>query len=210
MKRSTTLAGIGGIAFSVLTLVAFLLAAPPGGTYHVKDVADFVAKGHRTAVIVAFHVGMLGVLGLVLLLAYLGRQIAADTSGAATIFLGTGTAAAASFAVGWGIICGQIIARTEAGRSLAVSLDLTYVIGEIGVIMIFGAGAILLGFALLAFALSGRVPFPAWLRWFTAAAGVASLASVAFFPFFVLLAWAIVIGVWLLVSGRRAEPLSAT
>src|SRR5436190_5289959 len=210
MRRTTTLAGIGGIGFSVLTLIAFLLSSPPGGTYNVKDVADFVAKGHRAAVIVAFHVGMLGVLGLILLLAHLRRQIAADASGAASIFWGAGVAAAASFAVGWGIICGQIVARAEAGRALAVPLDLAYLIGEIGVIMIFGAGAILIGFALIAFSLAGRVPFPSWLRWFTAAAGVASLASVAFFPFFLLLVWGIVIGVWLLMRRGPAEALPAT
>jgi len=83
---------------------------------------------------------------------------------------------------------------------------LTYLIGEIGVVMIFGSGAALLGFALIALGLAARVTFPEWLRWLTLIAGVASLTGLAFFPFFLLILWGMVIGVWLLVAGRGSDP----
>ena len=41
---------------------------------------------------------------------------------------------------------------------------------------------------------------PSWLRWFTIVAGVIGLFSLAFFPFFILVLWALVAGIWLLVS----------
>jgi hypothetical protein len=59
-------------------------------------------------------------------------------------------AAAASFAVGWGVVGGQIFAHLEGGKKIAVPAPVTYLLGEVGVIFIFGSAAGLLGFALVA------------------------------------------------------------
>ena len=69
MKRVSSLAGAGGVAFSVLLVLAVLISAPPGGTYKASDVTDYIAKGHRPAVFAALYLALLGVLGLVLFLA---------------------------------------------------------------------------------------------------------------------------------------------
>ena len=69
----------------------------------------------------------------------------------------------------------------------------------------FGAGGLLLGCALLTFA-AGAVTLPSWIRWTTLVAGVAALAAVAWFPFFLVYIWAIVIGVALVVIERRQAP----
>ena len=205
--RRTTVAGIGGIAFSVLTVVGFAVSLSPGGSYKESNIADYLAKGHRPAVFVAFYLGLLGVLGLICILAHLRDAIDATPGRKRTgaIFWGTGLAGAASFAIGWAIIGGQVVAHTEGGHSIAVPPPLTYLIGEIGVVMIFGSGAVLLGFALISLGLAAPAAFPAWLRWLTLIAGVASLAGLAFFPFFLLIIWGIVIGAWLLVVGRGSE-----
>ena len=203
----TTVAGVGGIAFSVLTVAGFAVSLAPGGNYKESNIADYLAKGHRPAVFVAFYLGLLGVLGLICLLAHL-RDAVDVTPGrerTAAIFWGTGLAGAASFAVGWAVIGGQVVAHTEGGHSIAVPPPLTYLIGEIGVVMIFGSGAMLLGFALIALGLAAPPILPEWLRWLTVIAGAASLAGLAFFPFFILILWGIVIGVWLLLAGRRPK-----
>jgi hypothetical protein len=206
--RRTTVAGVGGIAFSVLTAVGFELSLVPGGRYEESNVADYLAKGHRPVVFVAFYLGLLGVLGLICLLAHLrdAINVTPDKQLTSTIFWGTGLAGAASFAIGWAVIVGQVVAHAEGGDSVVVAPPVTHLIGQIGLVMIFGSGAGLLGFALIALGLAARVIFPGWLRWLTLIAGVASLAGLALFPFFLLIIWGIVIGVWLLVAGRGSDP----
>jgi hypothetical protein len=194
-------AGIGGIAFSVLTLVAVIVANSPGGNYSAAQVADYLARGHRVAVIVVFHLALLGLLGLIALLAHLRDLL--ENRRAASILWGTGLAAAASFAVGWGIAAGQVIAHLEGGRAIAISPPVTYLISEIGVVFVFGCGAILLGLALIVLMLNAGQLLPGWLRWLTLACGIAGVAGLAFFTFFVLMLWGIATGLWLIAAGRR-------
>jgi hypothetical protein len=157
-------------------------------------------------VIIVFHLALLGLLGLIVLLAQLREAIGAapENRRAAGIIWGAGLAAAASFAIGWGIIGGQVIAHLEGGRQISLSPAVTYLISEIGVVMIFGCGAILLGFALIVLMLTSRAILPAWLRWLTLVCGLAGIAGLAFFTFFILMLWGIAIGVWLLGAGRPA------
>ena len=204
MRDNGVLAGLGGIAFGVLTFVAILVAAPPGGTYDANNVADYLAKGHRTAVFVSIYLMLIGLLGLVLLLTRL-RDSTAGMLG--SVFWGAGVAAAAGFAVGWSVIVAPPLAVAFGGNS-KVSIDpvVAYTLAETGWIILIGAGGILLGFALVALMAASAAALPAWFRWFTLLAGVAGVAAVAFFPFFVVLLWSLVAGIWLLLSGRSAEP----
>jgi hypothetical protein len=132
--RQTTVPGIGGIAFSVLTVIGIVMAMPPGGGYNESNIADYLGKGHRPVVIVAFYLGLLGILGLIYLLAHLRDVIGAtpENRRTATIFWGTGLAGAASFAIGWAVIGGQVIAHLEGGHSIVIPSPLTYLIGEMG------------------------------------------------------------------------------
>src|SRR2546423_10935070 len=126
----TTVAGVGGIAFSVLTVAGFAVSLAPGGNYKESNIADYLAKGHRPVVFVAFYLGLLGILGLICLLAHLrdAININPDKHRVATIFWGTGVAGAASFAIGWAVIGGQVVAHTEGGHSITVAPALTYLI----------------------------------------------------------------------------------
>jgi hypothetical protein len=49
----------------------------------------------------------------------------------------------------------------------------------------------------------GRLP--AWFRWFSLVVGVLALASMAWLPFFPLLLWGIVAGVWMIAARRGRE-----
>jgi hypothetical protein len=213
MRRAPVVAGLGAIAFSVLTLVAFVVANPPGGTYKASEAADYVVKGHRPAVFVSALLAMLAVLGLICLLAQLrdAIRVAPDHQLAGLVFWGAGMAAAACFAVGWGVVLAAAAAHAYGGSGLAIAPAVTYLAAEIGVVIIFGPAAMLLGFALIILVLNSRPALPAWLRWLTLLAGVAGIASPVYFPFFLVEIWGIVIGVWLLVGGRRlASPTVGT
>jgi hypothetical protein len=205
--RQRTLAGTGGIAFGALTLAATLLARAPGGSYSASYVADYLAPGHRAAAIAALLLALLGVVGLVCLLAHLREAI--DGTLAASVFWGAGLAGAACFAAGAAVIAGQVIAHWEGGSAVVIAPALTYLISEVGVVMIFGAGAILLGLALLVLCVAAPAAQLGRLRWPTFLAGLCGVASLAFFPFFLLMLWAIGVGARLLAAGRRAEPLAA-
>jgi hypothetical protein len=202
---------VGGVAFGVLTLVAVMVSKAPGGGFNPSDAADYLAKGHRVVGILSAYLGWLGVLGLICFLARLRDLVTPAGEWAANVFWGTGLAGAASFAVGWGVIGGQVVAHTEAGgsggTSISIAPDVTYLLSEVGVVFIFGSGATLLGLALIALMIGARGMLPAWLRWSTLVAGLCGVAGLAFFPFFLLLLWAPVAGVWVLTAA--ADPAAA-
>jgi hypothetical protein len=204
----TAAAGAGGIAFGGLTLAALLLTNAPGGNYSKSDVTSFLAHGHRATVIICFFLAMLGIMGLISLLAYLRDALESVPEGhrAASIVWGAGVAAAASFAVGWSVDLGQVVAHWEGGSGLAgITPALTYLISELGVAIIFGPSSMLLGFALIVLMLNSRAIFPAWVRGLTLVCGVAGVAGLAFFTFFLLMIWPLAIGIWLVAAGRRTE-----
>jgi hypothetical protein len=205
-RRPTLSAGLGAIAFSVLTLVAVTVAGAPGGNYSASGVADYLAHGHRIAVLVVFHLAMLGLLGLIAVLAHLRDQL--ENRRAASVAWGIGLASTACFAVGWGVVAGQVIAHLEGGRSITIAPAVTYLISEIGVVFIFGCGAILLGLALIVLTLNARTLLPSWLRWLTLICGIAGVAGLAFITFFVLMLWGLTTGAWLIATSKRATTTS--
>jgi hypothetical protein len=211
MRSRSALAGVGSIAFSVLTIVGLALANPPGGTYKASDAEKYVTKGHHVAVFASVYVLLLAVLGLLLLLAYLRDLLSAAPDGErmARIFWAMGIGAATSFAVGWAIVLGNAIAHAFGGSGVVVDPAVTYLASELGFSVVFGPAAILLGFALIAFVLGARTLVPAWLRWSTLVAGLAGVVSLAFFPAALVLLWGLVMGIWLLVPGRAPAPAAA-
>jgi hypothetical protein len=193
MQRRSLVAGIGAIAFGVLPIVAFMVANPPGGNYKASDIADFIAKGHRPAVFVSVYLMLLSAVGLLLLLARLRESIGAGSR--ETLFWGFSVAAVAAWFVGYAIAISPSLALAFSGGKLhSLSAPVAYTFSEAGWAAMYGAGGLLLGCALLTFA-AGAVTLPAWIRWTTLVAGIAALAAVAWFPFFLVYLWAIVVGV---------------
>jgi hypothetical protein len=211
--RGSTLAGVGGIAFGVLTVVAMVVVGAPGGSYAEADAAAYVKIGHFPLVVLSGYVAVLAVVGLICLLAYLRQVIAAepDRSLAASIFWGTGLASAASFTVGWGLVTGIALAAAEGGTGGSVPSvppANTYVLSDTFLNVIFGSGAIMLGFAMIALMLGSRGALPGWVRWVSVVAGVLALTAPFFFSAPAVPIWGIVIGVWLLVA--RPSPAIRT
>lgn len=197
-------AGLAGIAFPVLLLAAFFISSPPGGEYSSGDIAKFVDSDHRPAVFVSVYLGLLAVVALIGLLARLQDSIReALKPGAGRFFWGTAVAGAGAMAIGWMLLVTVPVATGYAGTALALDPHLVYTLCEAGWIVMFGAGGILIGVALLVLAFASRGSLPVWLTVATGVGGVAGVSAVAWFPFFLLLIWSLVVGVWLIAGARR-------
>lgn len=208
IRKGAVLAGVGAMAFSILTAVALTVGGAPGGNYDQAAAADYVSIGHFPTVVVTAYLALLGVVGLICLLAYLRETISLDPDRklAASIFWGAGLASAASFGVGWGLVSGIALAAAEGGSGASIPRPETYVLSDTSLNVVFGSGGGLLGFALIALMVaSGRI-FPGWLRWITLVAGVLAITAPAFFTAPAIPIWGIVIGVWLLVVGPSRLP----
>jgi hypothetical protein len=203
IKQGSFLAGVGAIAFGVLTVVG-TFGGSPGGSYDESTVRDYLSIGHFPIVVVTGYLALFGVLGLICLLAYLREVIAAEAGRklAASIFWGTGLAAAASFAVSWGLVTGIAVAAAEGGSAASVPHPVTYVFSDASLNVLFGSGGILLGFAMIVLMLSSGGQLPNWVRRLTLAAGVLATGAPFFFPAFAIPIWGIVIGIWLIARGR--------
>lgn len=202
MKKVSSLAGLGGVSFTVLFVVATIISNPPGGTYKASNVTDYITRGHRPAVIIALYLGLLGVVGLLLFLSHFRTAVEGPFG---TVYWSAAVGAATIMLVGWAIVGSVSMVVAYGGAAVAPSPQLGYVIAEIGWVVFYGAGGPLLGVALLTLALASH-GLPSWVRWSGLVAAVAALAAPAWFPFFAVLLWLLVVGIWLLVSDRVTAP----
>jgi hypothetical protein len=208
MKGRSLPAGIGSLAFGTLTFVGFLIASPPGGDYKVSDIVDYVARGHRAAVFVSLYLVLLSSIGLLLLIARMRTAVADGAR--ASIFWALGLAAAAAWTIGYAIVVAVPAAMAfSGGHTAPLTSGVIYTFCEAGFAVMYGAGGAFLGAALVTFA-ARPVAVPSWVRWSTLVAGVAGLAALAWFPFFLVYIWAIVIGLWLIVADRAPAPVAQT
>lgn len=204
MTSKPLAAGIGALAFGAMTLAAMFISDAPGGNYTSAQVAGYVSRGERASQLLAFFLAMCAIPGLIYMLAHVRDALAASPEHrrAASLVWGSGIAAAACFAIGWGVDGGQVLAHLEGGSAIVIPPAVTYLISEIGVMFVFGCGAMLLGFALVTLMVSSRGLMPNWLRRLTLVFGLCGIAGLAWAPFFVLLLGTAVIGAWLIAAGR--------
>ena len=203
MKRDRRLAGIGGIVFAVLFVSGMIFGNGPGGNYHARDVADFVAKGHRSSVVASGVLVALAVVGLLLVTAYMCETYFSKGRDG-RIAWGTSLLAAASFLIGIAVLLTPSTSLFVGGGP-AIDPAVSYTIMQAGYGIMFFSGGIMLGVSLLTLALGGHAA-PTWVRAFSGLVGLLALFSLAFFPFFGVLIWGLVIGIWLLAS----SPLDKT
>jgi MFS family permease len=204
VRSRSLLAGVGGLAFGIVTFAGFMVANPPGGDYSVSTIVDYTAKGHRASVFLSLYLVLIGAVGLVLLVARLRDAV---TDGRrASLFWALGVAAATAWVAGYALVVSVPAAYAfGGGKDLVLTNGVVYAFAEAGWAVMYGAGGILLGCALVTFA-AGPVAVPSWVRWATLVAGVCGIAGLAWFPFFVVYLWAIVLGLWTLVADRAEAP----
>lgn len=207
------MAGVGGIAFVIALIVGFTFFGPRGGFYAASAMGNFIGQS-STNVIVSIYLLAASIIGLLLLMAYLTETLMSDGRHI-RITWGASTVAAASFLVGWSLYFAPFTSVMSGGP--AIDPAIAYTVINAGFVVLFGAGGMLLGIALLTLAMWGRAA-PTWVRAVNALAGLSAFLTWAFLlaskwsanqwlpvPFYVVLLWGLVIGVWLLVSPHRRE-----
>ena len=201
MKRDRRIAGLGGVVFGALVIVALSVANPQAGSYHVADVSAFVAQGHRNAAVLSSALIAIAVFGLIALMAYLCDTYL-EEGHRNRIAWGSSLLAGGSILIGWMVILTPSVAVTFGGGP-ALDPAVTYTFIEAG-LLIFLVGGLWLGVALLGLAMFGH-PNPTWARVLTGLVGVLALFSVAFEPFLAVLVWGFVVGIWLLATSPETD-----
>lgn len=213
MRRARRLAGIGGIAFAVSLVVAFTVFGPNGGGYSPEAVADFVGRS-STTILVSIYLFAISIIGLIVLMAYLSDSFF-GTGRRGRVTWATSLLAAASFLTGWGLYLAPSNSVISGGPASDPGISYTFM--NAGLVVLFGVGGLLLGIALVALAVGGQAA-PPWVRVLSGLAGLAALFTWAFLvvfkwspnqwlpgPFYLVVLWGIVMGIWLLVSSPSVE-----
>ena len=207
MGNDRRLAGIGSLVFTVLLVAAAIAANAPGGNYHANDVADFVAKGHRSSVMISLFLVAAAIVGLLVVMAYL-CETSFGKGRSGRIAWGTSLFAAGSFLVGWAILITPSMS-VALGGGPSIDPAVSYTIMQAGWAVFLVVSGMMLGISFLTLAIAGTAA-PTWMRAFTGIVGLLALASIAFFPFWAVFLWGLVIGIWLLVSSPRQPPPATT
>jgi len=175
--------------------------------------SNFIGQS-STNMIVSIYLFGASIMGLLLLMAYLTETF---MSGGSHIRLtwGASTLAAGSLIIGWSLYFAPFTSVISGGPAIDPAIAYTFI--NAGFVVLFGAGGILLGIALLTLAMWGSAA-PMWARALNGLAGLSAFLSWAFLlaskwsasqwlpvPFYVVVLWSLVIGVWLLVSPHKAE-----
>ena len=194
--------------------VGFTFFGPRGGFYAASAVAAFVGQSPISAAVSIYLVAV-STLGLLVLMAYMTETYLVAGPHRRMAW-GTSLLAAASFLIGWGLYFAPSISVISGGPAIDPAISYTFT--SAGLIVLFGVGGLFMGAALATLELAG-VAAPLWVRAANRAAGVSGLLSMAFIllahwspnqwlpvPFYVIVLWGFVIGVWLVVSPRT--PLS--
>ena len=207
MRRDRSLAGIGGIVFAVLFVSGMVSANPPGGDYRAGDIADFVAKGHRVNVVASLFLITISVVGLLMVTEYL-CETSYGQGRHGRIAWGASLLAAASFLIGLTVVVTPSMS-VALGGGPSIDPAVNYTIMQAGFGIMFVSGGVMLGVSFLTLAIGGHAA-PRWVRAFSGIVGLLAFFSMAYFPFFGVILWGLVIGIWLLVSSPKQVPLTAT
>lgn len=217
MSRSRRLAGVGGIAFVASFVVGFTLFGPKGGHYSAAEVDRFLAQSSG-AVVASICLFAISIAGLITLMAYLSETcFGAGRRG--RVAWAASLLAAASFLVGWSLYLAPSSSISSGGPALDPGISYAFMTTGMGVL--FGASGIMLGLALVTLAVAGHV-MPIWIRAFSGLAGLSALSTWAFLvalkwspnqwlpgPFYLVILWGLVMGIWLLVSSPTVAATDA-
>jgi hypothetical protein len=208
MRQGRRLAGAGGIAFAATFAVGFTLFGPKSGHYSAEEVDRFLAQGAGalTASVCLFAIAGAG---LIALMAYLSESgFGQGRRGRVT--WATGLVATTTMLAGWALYLAP--AGSVGSGGPAIDPGITYMFLNAGMGVLFGVGGFLLGLALLGLAVDGQA-LPTWLRAFSGLAGLSALTTWPFLmalnwspnqwlpgPFYLVILWGLVVGIWLLVT----------
>jgi len=199
--------------FAAALVVGFTFFGPRGGSYAASSMSNFIGQS-STSMITSIYLFGASIIGLLLLMAYMTETFMSGGSHIRFTW-GASTLAAGSFLIGWSLYFTPFTSVISGGPAIDPAIAYTFI--NAGFVVLFGAGGILLGIALLTLAIWGNAA-PSWVRAVNGLGGLSAFLSWAFIlaskwsasqwlpvPFYIVLLWAMVIGIWLLASPSKAE-----
>jgi hypothetical protein len=204
VNGSRRAAGLGLIAYGIGTAAAFMTIGSPGGEYSDTGVAAYLAPGHSWT---AFGLAYLGAFAAVAFLVA-AHSLRSELGPAGGPFWALSVGGTVAGVIGWFLVGGVAVAAAEGGAAVtSVPHPVVYTLTEIGNLVAVCASAFLIGLAALVLALRSRLPRA--LRAFSGVAGVCGLLAAFFFPIFLFWVWAVVLGVWGVLTRDRATAPAA-
>lgn len=213
-RSAARLANLGGALYVVLFVVGTIMlfsGSPDTSSAPAKVVKWYSDSGHRDRVNIGWILLGLSLFFLLWFVAALRRAVSlVDGEGILTAVVGTGggiyiAVAAASVALTDGI-------RTMSDDTYQhrVYPELIHLADDVGWVMhatgALGLAGMIIA-ASLAFMWAGA--WPAWAGWLGVVVGILTLASVAFFPQFLFLAWILVVSILMFLrtpTTRAVQP----
>jgi hypothetical protein len=199
---------LGAVAYVVLFIVGAIVSfsgQPDGDASPAEVIRYYSDSGHRDKVGVGWILVMLGVFFFLWFLTALRQALRRlEAEGFLTRLAWLGGAIYATLTAT--AISLEMAIKTMSDDTFRdqVYPDLIHAAGDAGYI-IHAAGGVGIGTTMIAasiVALRARV-IPAWAGWVSAAAGVLSLASIVFFPQFLIALWLLIVGVLLFLRPVR-------
>ena len=155
-------AGLGLLAYGVLTPVAFMTIGAPGGAYEEHAVATYLASSHWALAFGLAYLGAFAGLGLLVFGTRMGELVGA----AGPVVRGLGVAGAAAGVIGWFLVGGISVAFAEGSRPVVANVphSVVYLVSEMSNLVAVCASAFFLGATALVLAGTLRETLPRWLR----------------------------------------------
>jgi hypothetical protein len=212
MQTSRRLAGTALLVFTLGTFAAFSMAPAPAGNYSLSQIHSYLEPSARVTI---FAGALIGVLAAIALLFYLSALRTDMPPGRGRDLLwGCGIAAAATAAVGWMIGAAIPIAFAEGGGHVTLTPSVVYTFGVVSAGMVYGPAMLFAGVAVVIAAHQLRTA-PRWWRVLGYIGGACAILSIAYFPYYLFVAYGVVVGAWALlakggrVAASQREPVNA-
>lgn len=204
MQTSRRRAGIALLVFTLGTFAALTIASAPAGNYDLSQIHHYIAPGDRVGVFVG---ALIGILAAIALLYYLSALRADMPEGRGRDLLwASGIAAAATAAVGWMIDAAIPIAYAEGGGHVSLTASVVYTFGVLSAGMVYGPAMLFAGVAVVIAARQLRSA-PRWWRVLGYIGGACAILSIAYFPYYLFVAYGLAVGVWGLIA--KGTPVTA-
>ena len=198
-----------GVAFVVLFVVAFIVGGDEIGNSDAEIVAYYGDGGTRASEIAAFFLVVVAVLFFLWFVSALRDRLSsveAAPKSLSTLAFGAGVATAVLLVAALALFT-VVSFEIEFRDEFQLDPNLARLIETAGILLFTGAVmfASVLVTATSVLALRTAV-LPNWLGWLGLPVAVALLLAIFFFPFFVLLAWVLVVSVTLIVRPLNSQP----
>jgi hypothetical protein len=212
MHTSPRRAGTALLIFTLGTFAALTMAPAPAGNYDLGQIHSYLAPGARAT---TFAGAVIGVLAALALLYYLSALRADMPPGRGRDLLwGSGIIAAATAAAGWAIDAAIPAAYAQGGGHVSLTPSVVYAFGMLSTAMVYGLAMLFTGIAVI-IAARQLAAAPRWWRVLGYIGGACAVLSCAYFPFYLFVAYGVVVGVWGLlakgapVTAPQREPMTA-